>query len=63
MGDVDRSIMLDESSNPAQIAPGEEAGRIPLDEPYTGAPGNYGHVGYPLNGMFRQGISDATDQY
>jgi hypothetical protein len=53
----------DETSNPAQIAPGEEAGRIPLDEPYSGAPGNYGHVGYPLNGMFRQGLADATDQY
>lgn len=50
-----------ERPNPSQLAPGEEAGRIPIDEPYTGAPGSYGHVGYPLNGMFQQGVADASN--
>jgi hypothetical protein len=52
--DQRRSVIVAEPVNPAQIAPGEEAGRIPLDEPYVGyAPSQ--HIGYPLNGSFQLG--------
>lgn len=45
-----------EQPNPAQIAPGEEAGRIPIDEPYVGYAPSV-HVGYPLNGSFFEGVA------
>lgn len=44
-----------EAPNPAQIAPGAEAGSQGLDVPYIGwRP--YGHVGYPLNESLSVGI-------
>lgn len=45
-----------EQPNPQQIAPGEEAGAVPQDTPYTGWRPAV-HVGYPINGSFQAGAA------
>lgn len=37
-----------------QLAPGEEAGGRPIDEPYQGFE-PYAHVGYSMNAAFNEG--------
>lgn len=43
-----------ERPNPAQIAPGEEAGARAIDEPYQGFQ-PYAHIGQSLNEAFAEG--------
>lgn len=44
-----------EAPNPQQLAPGAEAGTIPLGAPYAGWRPSI-HVGYPLNQSLEIGI-------
>lgn len=46
-----------EQPNPAQLAPGEEAGTIPQDTPYVGYRPAV-HIGYPINGSFFEAASE-----
>lgn len=48
--------------NPAQIAPGEEAGTYGQDTPYIGADLEPRYYGQSINAAFADGVDDARNQ-